>query len=184
MPHKIFENEEIKNIYTALGVRVGTEEDERALDTSRLRYHKIVIMCDADVDGSHIETLILTFFFRHMRELVDNGNIYIATPPLYLVKRGSKQAYAWNDEERDVLVKEYKGKTDATVNIQRYKGLGEMNAEQLWDTTMNPEFRTLRQVTIENATNSDHIFSMLMGDDVPPRRKFIEDNAKYANIDI
>jgi DNA gyrase subunit B len=184
MPHKIFENEEIKNIYTALGVRVGTEEDERALDTSRLRYHKIVIMCDADVDGSHIETLILTFFFRHMRELVDNGNIYIATPPLYLVKRGNKQAYAWNDEERDVLVKEYKGKTDATVNIQRYKGLGEMNAEQLWDTTMNPEFRTLRQVTIENATNSDHIFSMLMGDDVPPRRKFIEDNAKYANIDI
>jgi DNA gyrase subunit B len=183
MHHKIFENEEIKNIYTALGVRVGTEEDERALDTSRLRYHKIVIMCDADVDGSHIETLILTFFFRHMRELVDNGNIYIATPPLYLVKRGSKQAYAWDDKERDELVAEYKGKTDATVNIQRYKGLGEMNAEQLWDTTMNPEHRTLRQVTIEDATETDHIFSMLMGDDVPPRRKFIEDNAKYANID-
>ena len=183
MHHKIFENEEIKNIYTALGVRVGTEEDERALDTSRLRYHKIVIMCDADVDGSHIETLILTFFFRHMRELVDNGHIYIATPPLYLVKRGSKQAYAWNDKERDEHVAEYKGKTDATVNIQRYKGLGEMNAEQLWDTTMNPEHRTLRQVTIEDATETDHIFSMLMGDDVPPRRKFIEDNAKYANID-
>lgn len=184
MPHKIFENEEIKNIYTALGVRVGTEEDERALNTEKLRYHKIVIMCDADVDGSHIETLILTFFFRHMRELVDNGNIYIATPPLYLVKRGSKQAYAWDDAERDALVTEFKGKTDATVNIQRYKGLGEMNAEQLWDTTMNPEFRTLRQVTIDNATETDHIFSMLMGDDVPPRRKFIEDNAKYANIDV
>lgn len=184
MPHKIFENEEIKNIYTALGVRVGTEEDERALNTEKLRYHKIVIMCDADVDGSHIETLILTFFFRHMRELVDNGHIYIATPPLYLVKRGSKQAYAWDDAERDARVAEFKGKTDATVNIQRYKGLGEMNAEQLWDTTMNPEFRTLRQVTIENATESDHIFSMLMGDDVPPRRKFIEDNAKYANIDV
>lgn len=183
MHHKIFENEEIKNIYTALGVTVGTEEDERALNLSKLRYHKVVIMCDADVDGSHIETLILTFFFRHMKELIENGYIYIATPPLYLVKRGSKQAYAWDDDQRDRLVMEFKGKGDATVNIQRYKGLGEMNAEQLWDTTMNPEYRTLRQVTIENAAESDNIFSMLMGDDVPPRREFIEANAKYANID-
>jgi DNA gyrase subunit B len=183
MHHKIFENEEIKNIYTALGVTVGTEEDERALNMAKLRYHKIVIMCDADVDGSHIETLILTFFFRHMKELIENGYIYIATPPLYLVKRGSKQGYAWDDDQRDRLVMEYRGKSDANVNIQRYKGLGEMNAEQLWDTTMNPEFRTLRQVTIDNAAESDNIFSMLMGDDVPPRREFIEANAKYANID-
>jgi DNA gyrase subunit B len=183
MHHKIFENEEIKNIYTALGVTVGTEEDERALNLSKLRYHKVVIMCDADVDGSHIETLILTFFFRHMKEMIENGYIYIATPPLYLVKRGSKQAYAWDDDQRDRLVMEFKGKSDATVNIQRYKGLGEMNADQLWDTTMNPENRTLRQVTIDNAAESDNIFSMLMGDDVPPRREFIEANAKYANID-
>ena len=183
MHHKIFENEEIKNIYTALGVTVGTEEDERALNMAKLRYHKVVIMCDADVDGSHIETLILTFFFRHMKELIENGYIYIATPPLYLVKRGSKQSYAWDDDQRDRLVMEFKGKSDANVGIQRYKGLGEMNAEQLWDTTMNPEFRTLRQVTIENAAESDNIFSMLMGDDVPPRREFIEANAKYANID-
>jgi len=183
MHHKIFENEEIKNIYTALGVTVGTEEDERALNLSKLRYHKIVIMCDADVDGSHIETLILTFFFRHMKELIENGYIYIAPPPLYLVKRGSKQAYAWNDDQRDRLIMEYRGKSDATVNVQRYKGLGEMNAEQLWDTTMNPENRTLRQITIDNAAESDNIFSMLMGDDVPPRREFIEANAKYANID-
>ena len=183
MHHKIFDNEEIKNIYTALGVTVGTEEDERALNMAKLRYHKIVIMCDADVDGSHIETLILTFFFRHMKELIENGYIYIATPPLYLVKRGSKQSYAWDDDQRDRLVMEFKGKSDANVGIQRYKGLGEMNAEQLWDTTMNPEFRTLRQVTIENAAESDNIFSMLMGDDVPPRREFIETNAKYANID-
>ena len=184
MHHKIFENEEIKNIYTALGVTVGTEEDERALNMSKLRYHKVVIMCDADVDGSHIETLILTFFFRHMRELIENGYIYIATPPLYLVKRGSKQGYAWDDDQRDRLIAEYRGKSDAAVGVQRYKGLGEMNAEQLWDTTMNPENRTLRQVTIENAAESDNIFSMLMGDDVPPRREFIEANAKYANIDI
>jgi DNA gyrase subunit B len=183
MHHKIFENEEIKNIYTALGVTVGTEEDERALNMAKLRYHKIVIMCDADVDGSHIETLILTFFFRHMKELIENGYIYIATPPLYLVKRGSKQGYAWDDDQRDRLIMEYKGSSDASVGVQRYKGLGEMNAEQLWDTTMNPEFRTLRQVTIENAAESDNIFSMLMGDDVPPRREFIEANAKYANID-
>jgi len=183
MHHKVFENEEIKNIYTALGVRLGTEEDERALNLEKLRYHKIVIMCDADVDGSHIETLILTFFFRHMKDLIERGFIYIATPPLYLVKKGSKQKYAWNDEERDAIIAELKGASDANVNVQRYKGLGEMNAEQLWDTTLNPEHRTLRQVTIENAMGADHVFSMLMGDEVPPRRAFIEENAKYANID-
>lgn len=184
MHHKIFDNEEIKNIYTALGVSLGTEEDSKALNISKLRYHKVVIMCDADVDGSHIETLILTFFFRHMKELIENGHVYIATPPLYLVKRGSKQAYAWSDEERDRMMAELRGGSDANIGVQRYKGLGEMNAEQLWDTTMNPEFRTLRQVTIDNAAECDHIFSMLMGDDVPPRRAFIEANAKYANIDI
>lgn len=179
MQHKVFENEEIKNIYTALGVTIGTEEDSKALNLEKLRYHKVVIMCDADVDGSHIETLILTFFFRYMRELVENGHVYIATPPLYLVKKGSKKRYAWNDEERDEIAESYKG----SVSIQRYKGLGEMNAEQLWETTMNPGKRTLRQVTIENATESDRIFSMLMGDEVPPRREFIERNAVYANID-
>jgi DNA gyrase subunit B len=186
MQHKIFENEEIKNIYTALGVTLGTEEDERALNMSKLRYHKVVIMCDADVDGSHIETLILTFFFRHMKELIENGYIYIATPPLYLVKKGSRQVYAWNDDERDLLIEQFKGSSgsEAGIGVQRYKGLGEMNAEQLWDTTMNPEFRTLRQVTIENAVACDQVFSMLMGDEVPPRRAFIEENAKYANIDI
>ncbi|MEM9052204.1 MAG: toprim domain-containing protein, partial [Bacteroidota bacterium] len=175
----------IKNIYTALGVRVGTEEDSKALDISKLRYHKVIIMCDADVDGSHIETLILTFFFRHMRELVDGGNIYIATPPLYQLKKGSQVRYAWNDDQRDEFVAEMKGASkESSVNIQRYKGLGEMNAEQLWETTMNPETRTLRQVTVDNAVESDRIFSMLMGDDVPPRREFIEQNAKYANIDV
>ncbi|SFR52922.1 DNA gyrase subunit B [Robiginitalea myxolifaciens] len=179
MQHKVFENEEIKNIYTALGVTIGTEEDSKALNLEKLRYHKVVIMCDADVDGSHIETLILTFFFRYMRELVENGHVYIATPPLYLVKKGSKKQYAWNDKERDEIADSYSG----GVSIQRYKGLGEMNAEQLWETTMNPENRTLRQVTIENATESDRIFSMLMGDEVPPRREFIEKNAVYANID-
>jgi DNA gyrase subunit B len=185
MHHKIFENEEIKNIYTALGVRVGTEEDSKALNIEKLRYHKVIIMCDADVDGSHIETLILTFFFRHMRELIEHGYIYIATPPLYLVKKGKKQDYAWDDDQRDVLVNQFKGSGPASaVGIQRYKGLGEMNAEQLWDTTMNPEHRTLRQITIDNVMESDRVFSMLMGDEVPPRRKFIEDNAKYANIDI
>jgi DNA gyrase subunit B len=185
MPHKVFENEEIKNIYTALGITVGNEEDSKALNLEKLRYHKIVIMCDADVDGSHIETLILTFFFRHMKDLIENGYIYIATPPLYLVKKGGKQNYAWDDDQRDRLVQEMKGSgAETSVNIQRYKGLGEMNAQQLWDTTMNPEFRTLRQVTIDNAAECDHIFSMLMGDDVPPRRAFIEANAKYANIDI
>lgn len=184
MQHKIFENEEIKNIYTALGVRVGTEEDSKALNLEKLRYHKIIIMCDADVDGSHIETLILTFFFRHMRELIEKGYVYIATPPLYLVKKGKKQEYAWNDEQRDALIDEMKGAgSESSVGIQRYKGLGEMNAEQLWDTTMNPEFRTLRQITIESLIESDRTFSMLMGDEVPPRREFIEQNAKYANID-
>ena len=184
MHHKIFENEEIKNIYTALGVRVGTEEDSKALDTSKLRYHKVIIMCDADVDGSHIETLILTFFFRHMRELIEAGNIYIATPPLYLVKKGSNMKYAWNDKQRDEIVESMKGSgKESSVGIQRYKGLGEMNATQLWDTTMNPEFRTLRQVNIDNAAEADRIFSMLMGDDVPPRRAFIERNARYAKID-
>ncbi|MBT8209366.1 MAG: DNA topoisomerase (ATP-hydrolyzing) subunit B [Eudoraea sp.] len=179
MQHKVFENEEIKNIYTALGVTIGTEEDSKALNLEKLRYYKVIIMCDADVDGSHIETLILTFFFRYMRELIENGHVYIATPPLYLVKKGSKKRYAWNDKERDEIAESFGG----SVSIQRYKGLGEMNAEQLWDTTMNPQFRTLRQVTIDNATESDRIFSMLMGDEVPPRREFIEKNAVYANID-
>jgi len=185
MQHKIFDNEEIKNIYTALGVTVGTEEDERALNMTKLRYHKVVIMCDADVDGSHIETLILTFLFRHMKDLIENGYVYIATPPLYQVKKGQRSIYAWNDDERDRLIAEFRGssQSDSGIHVQRYKGLGEMNAEQLWETTLNPENRTLRQVTIENAAGADHVFSMLMGDDVPPRRKFIEDNAKYANID-
>ena len=185
MHHKIFDNEEIKNIYTALGVTVGTEEDERALNMAKLRYHKIVIMCDADVDGSHIETLILTFLFRHMKDLIEKGYVYIATPPLYQVKKGQRSIYAWNDDERDRLIQDFKGKSgsESGIHVQRYKGLGEMNAEQLWETTLNPENRTLRQVTIENAAGADHVFSMLMGDDVPPRRKFIEDNAKYANID-
>ena len=184
MQHKIFENEEIKNIYTALGVRIGTEEDSKALNLEKLRYHKIIIMCDADVDGSHIETLILTFFFRYMKELIENGYIYIATPPLYQVKKGTKSEYAWNEDQRDRLISDLKGGgTESSVNVQRYKGLGEMNAEQLWETTMNPESRTLRQVTIENAAECDQIFSMLMGDDVPPRREFIEKNAKYAKID-
>ena len=179
MQHKVFENEEIKNIYTALGVTIGTEEDSKALNLEKLRYHKVVIMCDADVDGSHIETLILTFFFRYMRELIENGHVYIATPPLYLVKKGAKKRYAWGDKERDEISEEFGG----GVAIQRYKGLGGMNAEQLWETTMNPEGRTLRRVTIENATESDRIFSMLMGDEVPPRREFIEKNAVYAKID-
>jgi len=180
MQHKVFENEEIRNIYTALGVTIGTEEDSKALNLEKLRYHKIVIMCDADVDGSHISTLILTFFFRYMKELIELGYIYIATPPLYLVKKGQKKDYAWNDDQRDRLLKEY----GSGASVQRYKGLGEMNAEQLWDTTMNPEERTLRQVTIDNGGEADRIFSMLMGDEVPPRREFIEKNAIYANIDV
>ncbi|MGY8953706.1 MAG: DNA topoisomerase (ATP-hydrolyzing) subunit B [Flavobacteriales bacterium] len=185
MQHKIFENEEIKNIYTALGVRVGTEEDERALNLEKLRYHKVIIMCDADVDGSHIATLILTFFFRYMLPLVENGYIYIATPPLYLVKKGAKEQYCWDDAQRDKAVMEFKGAgNESSVKIQRYKGLGEMNAEQLWNTTMDPEYRTLRQVTIESTMEADRTFSMLMGDEVPPRREFIEKNAAYANIDI
>jgi DNA gyrase subunit B len=185
MHHKIFENEEIKNMYTALGVRIGTEEDSKALNLEKLRYHKIIIMCDADVDGSHIETLILTFFFRFMKELIENGYIYIATPPLYQVKKGGKSDYAWTEDQRDRLIDQLKGAgSESSVNVQRYKGLGEMNAEQLWETTMNPEGRTLRQVTIENAAECDQIFSMLMGDDVPPRREFIEKNAKYAKIDV
>ena len=179
MQHKVFENEEIRNIYTALGVTIGTEEDSKALNLEKLRYHKIVIMCDADVDGSHISTLILTFFFRYMRELIESGYVYIATPPLYLVKKGTKKSYAWDDDQRDRLQQEF----GAGSSIQRYKGLGEMNAEQLWDTTMNPEMRTLRKVTIDNGGEADRIFSMLMGDEVPPRREFIENNAIYANID-
>ena len=183
MSHKVFENEEIRNIFTALGVSIGTDEDSKALNLSKLRYHKIIIMCDADVDGSHISTLIMTFFFRYMKELIERGHLYIASPPLYLVKKGNKQAYAWNDVQRDALVRELGGEKEGSVNIQRYKGLGEMNAEQLWETTMNPEQRTLKQVTIENAAEADRIFSMLMGDDVPPRREFIEKNARYAKID-
>src|SRR5690554_2598566 len=179
MHHRVFENEEIRNIYTALGVTIGTEEDSKALNLEKLRYHKVVIMCDADVDGSHIATLILTFFYRYMKELVEAGCVYIATPPLYLLKKGSKKEYAWSDKERDELNLEMGG----GASIQRYKGLGEMNAEQLWDTTMNPKYRTLRQVRIDNGAEADRIFSMLMGDEVPPRREFIEKNAVYANID-
>ncbi|MCG2610992.1 DNA topoisomerase (ATP-hydrolyzing) subunit B [Flavobacterium sp. SM15] len=179
MHHKVFENEEIRNIFTALGVTIGTEEDSKALNLEKLRYHKVVIMCDADVDGSHISTLILTFFFRYMKELIENGYVYIATPPLYMVKKGNKKEYAWNDTQRDEISERMGGGT----SIQRYKGLGEMNAEQLWETTMNPEFRTLRQVSIDSLAEADRIFSMLMGDEVPPRREFIEKNAAYAKID-
>ena len=180
--HRVFENEEIRNIYTALGVSVGTEEDSKALNVEKLRYHKVIIMCDADVDGSHISTLILTFFFRYMKELVEGGNIYIATPPLYLVKKGNKKVYAWNDDERDNIAKDL----GTGVSIQRYKGLGEMNADQLWDTTMNPESRTLRLITLnqDNSQDAERWFATLMGDEVPPRRKFIEENAKYAKIDV
>lgn len=183
MTHKIFESEEIKNIFTALGVTIGTEEDSKQLNLNKLRYHKVVIMTDADVDGSHIATLIMTFFFRYMQELIQRGHLYIATPPLYLVKKGKKEAYAWSEQQRLKLIDELADGNESAVNIQRYKGLGEMNATQLWETTMNPEQRTLQQVTIENAAEADHIFAMLMGDDVPPRRKFIEDHAIYANID-
>jgi len=175
MQHKIFENEEIKNIYTALGVTIGTEEDSKALNLDKLRYHKIVIMCDADIDGSHIATLILTFFFRYMKELVDAGYIYIATPPLYLVKKGRSERYCFNDEERDIAVEDLKGNgKESSVGIQRYKGLGEMNADQLWSTTMDPEFRTLRQINIVNAQEADRTFAMLMGDEVPPRRELLK----------
>jgi DNA gyrase subunit B len=184
MQHKIYESEEIKNIFTALGLSIGTEEDSKALNMAGLRYHKIIIMTDADVDGSHITTLIMTFFFRYMMDLIKGGNIFIATPPLYLVKKGKAERYCWTEEERDAATKEMGQGKDSSVGIQRYKGLGEMNAEQLWSTTMNPETRTLRQVTIESAAEADHIFSMLMGDEVPPRREFIETHAKYAKIDV
>jgi len=186
MAHKIFESEEIKNIFTALGVTIGTEEDSKELNLTKLRYHKVVIMTDADVDGSHIATLILTFFFRYMKAMIELGYIYIATPPLYLIRKGNKEIYAWDENQRERIVNEFKGPdgTEKGIHIQRYKGLGEMNAEQLWNTTMDPEHRTLRQVTIENGAEADRIFSMLMGDDVPPRREFIEKNAKYANIDV
>jgi DNA gyrase subunit B len=184
MMHKIFENEEIKNMFTAFGVSIGTPDDAKALNTAKLRYHKIIIMTDADIDGSHITTLILTFFFRYMKDLIENGYVYIALPPLYLVKKGKEQRYAWNDEERKAVVAEFSATgRESSIGIQRYKGLGEMNAEQLWETTMNPATRTLKRVTIDNATEADRIFSMLMGDEVPPRREFIEKNAKYARID-
>jgi DNA gyrase subunit B len=183
MPHKIFDNEEIKTMFTALGVSIGTEEDPKALNLEKVRYHKVIIMTDADVDGSHIATLILTFFFRYMKEMIEKGFVYIATPPLYLVKKGNQAKYAWSEEERKALTFELGNGSDKGVHVQRYKGLGEMNAEQLWDTTMNPLTRTLRRVTIENDVSADRVFSMLMGDEVPPRREFIERNAKYANID-
>ncbi len=183
LEYKIYENEEIKNIFTALGVFRGTRDDERALNLEKLRYHKIIIMCDADVDGSHITTLILTFFFRHMRELIERGHVYIAAPPLYLVKKGKEQQYCWNEEQRDIAIKQMGGEKTDSVHVQRYKGLGEMNAEQLWETTLNPDSRTLRLVNIDSAAEADRIFSMLMGDEVPPRREFIEKNARYAKID-
>ncbi|MFO7844272.1 MAG: DNA topoisomerase (ATP-hydrolyzing) subunit B [Bacteroidales bacterium] len=183
MQHKIYENEEIKNVFTALGVTMGTEEDSKELNLEKLRYHKIIIMCDADVDGSHIQTLIMTFFFRYMPELINRGYLYIATPPLYLIKRGKTQRYCWSEEERKKAVDEIGQGREGAVSIQRYKGLGEMNAEQLWDTTMDPAFRKLRQISVDSAAEADRIFSMLMGDEVPPRREFIEKHAKYANID-
>ncbi len=184
MQHKIFEKEEIKNIFTALGVTIGTDEDSKALNLEKLRYHKIIIMTDADVDGSHIATLIMTFFFRYMNDLINEGHLYIATPPLYLVKKGKEERYCWSEEQRAKAIEELGKGRDGSVHVQRYKGLGEMNAEQLWDTTMNPQTRLLHQVTISNAVEADRIFSMLMGDEVPPRREFIEKHAKYANIDI
>jgi DNA gyrase subunit B len=184
LEHKIYENEEIRNIFTALGVSIGTENDQKQLNIEKLRYHKIVIMCDADVDGSHISTLILTFFFRFMRPLVENGYIYIASPPLYQVKKGKKMQYCWNDKQRDEAIKELGGESGGGVIVQRYKGLGEMNPEQLWETTLDPERRILKKIKIDNAVEADHVFSMLMGDEVPPRREFIEQNAIYAKIDV
>ncbi|HOK35940.1 MAG TPA: DNA topoisomerase (ATP-hydrolyzing) subunit B [Paludibacteraceae bacterium] len=183
MQHKVLESEEIRNIYTALGVTIGTEEDSKALNLSKLRYHKIIIMTDADVDGSHIATLIMTFFFRHMKEIIEQGYLYIATPPLYLCRKGKIEEYCWTEQQRQAFIEKYGNGQDGSVHVQRYKGLGEMNETQLWETTMNPEKRTLRQVTIENAASADHVFSMLMGDDVLPRRQFIEEHAIYANID-
>lgn len=184
LEYKIYENEEIKNMFKALGVRIGTPEDDKALDISKLRYHKIIVMCDADVDGSHIVTLILTFFFRYLRPLVENGYVYIAAPPLYQVKKGKEFQYCWNEAERDAAIERLGKGKDSTVTVQRYKGLGEMNAEQLWETTMDPDTRTLRRVTIDSASYADQIFSMLMGDEVPPRREFIESHAKFAKIDV
>ena len=184
MEHKIYDNEEIRNMFTALGVKIGTPEDPKALDLSKLRYHKLIIMTDADVDGSHIATLILTFLFRYMKEMVEQGYVYIAQPPLYLVKKGKEQQYAWNEEQRKSYVERLGGGKEDSVNVQRYKGLGEMNASQLWDTTMNPASRTLKQVTIESAAEADRVFSMLMGDEVGPRREFIESHARYAKLDI
>jgi DNA gyrase subunit B len=183
MQHKVFENEEIKNMFKALGVSIGTLDDERELNIEKLRYHKVVVMTDADIDGSHIATLLLTFFFRYLKPLIEQGYVYIATPPLYLLKKGKDHRYCWDEDQRDGMIQEMKGGKDVNVIIQRYKGLGEMNASQLWDTTLNPEYRTLKQVTVDNAAEADRVFSMLMGDEVPPRRAFIEANAKYANID-
>jgi DNA gyrase subunit B len=184
MEHKIYDNEEIRNMFTALGVRIGTAEDPKALDISKLRYHKLIIMTDADVDGSHIATLILTFIYRYMKEMVEQGYVYIAQPPLYLVKKGKEQSYAWNEDQRKFWIEKLAGGKEDSVNVQRYKGLGEMNAGQLWDTTMNPATRTLKVVTIESAAEADRVFSMLMGDEVAPRREFIESHAKYAKLDI
>jgi DNA gyrase subunit B len=184
MEHKIYENEEIRNMYTALGVTVGTPDDPKALNIAKLRYHKLIIMTDADVDGSHIATLILTFIYRYMKEMVEQGYVYIAQPPLYLVKKGKEAVYAYNEEQRKLLVERLGGGNEGSVNIQRYKGLGEMNSEQLWETTMNPATRTLKMVTIESAAEADRVFSMLMGDEVAPRREFIESHAKYARIDV
>ena len=183
MQHKVFENEEIKNIFKALGVSIGTDDDSRELNLEKLRYHKVVLLMDADIDGSHIATLLLTFFFRFLKSLIEKGYVYIATPPLYLLKKGKDQRYCWDENQRDLMIQEMKGGKDVNVVVQRYKGLGEMNASQLWDTTMNPDHRTLKKVTIDNAAEADRVFSMLMGDEVPPRRQFIEANAKYANID-
>jgi DNA gyrase subunit B len=184
MEHKIYENEEIRNIFTAMGVTIGTAEDPKALNIVKLRYHKLIIMTDADVDGSHIATLILTFIFRYMKELVEQGYVYIAQPPLYLVKKGKEQAYAYNEEQRKELTEKLANGKEDSVNVQRYKGLGEMNAQQLWETTMDPERRTLKKVTIESLPNADEVFSMLMGDEVAPSREFIETHAKYARIDV
>ncbi len=184
MEHKIYDNEEIRNMFTALGVKMGTPEDPKALDLSKLRYHKLIIMTDADVDGSHIATLILTFVYRYMTALVEQGYVYIAQPPLYLIKKGKEQAYAYNEVQRKSLIEKLGGGKDDSVNIQRYKGLGEMNSEQLWETTMNPATRTLKLVTIQSAADADSIFSMLMGDEVAPRREFIESHAKYAKLDV
>ena len=181
--HRVFENEEIRNIYTAFGVTRGTEEDSKALNMTKLRYHRVIIMPDADVAGSHIDTLLLTFFFRHMPDLIREGHVYIASPPLYLVRKGKEERYCWTEDQRRAAVEELGKGKDSSVAVQRYKGLGEMDASQLWDTTMNPDNRILRQITIDNAAEADRIFSMLMGDEVPPRREFIEQHAKYANID-